>query len=252
MSSYAAILPGARVRTADGFIGTVERLENSGNVPGRLPDVMVVRSDDSHWRYAIPLMLVSVVSQEMFHTVVRIKLPSDALVHYITDDLYQNQTPTELVPNRADGNTTPTSDEAPVLTIPLVHEELVAQKRPAILGAVRVHKGVRTTEQHMSLPVFYEEAVIEHIAADQFDENAPKNPNEVIIPVLEERLVVQKQTVVREYIRIRKDLMAQQANVRDTVREEFVEFSEQRQPDADARRLPPLLREETPVAQAEG
>jgi uncharacterized protein (TIGR02271 family) len=110
---------------------------------------------------------------------------------------------------------------------------------------------VRAVEQEISLPVFFEEAVVEHIPAADFDPAAQTNPNEVVVPVLEERLVVQKQTVVREYIRIRKDLMAQQADVRDSVRQEYVEFSERRQPDADARKLPPLLREE-PVSSSAG
>ena len=46
---------------------------------------------------------------------------------------------------------------------------------------------------------------------------------------MEERLVVEKRAVVKEYIRVRKSVLPEQQDVHDSVRREFVEIVEERQ-----------------------
>ena len=237
MSSFVSILPGARVRADEGIIGTVERLESRAEGQSDQPDHMIVRSEDEHWRYSIPLMLVRTVSQDTFHTTVYLTIAAEDLPTYIDaslDGVHDEQT----IPALHNGEWTP-SPEAETLRIPLAAEELTAYKQAALLGRVHLHKGVETVEQRLTVPVFHEEAVIERIPPDQYDGSAPTNPNETIIPILEEQLVVEKRSVVKEYIRVRKNVITEQRDIHDTVRREYVEASEER---TDAAASASLLR----------
>lgn len=67
---------------------------------------------------------------------------------------------------------------------------------------------------------------VERRQADQYDGSVPAGPNEVIVPIVEEQLVVEKRSVVKEYLRVRKNIVTEQQEVRDTVRHEFVEVAE--------------------------
>lgn len=242
MNNFTAILPGARVRTTDGMIGTVERLETAGTGAGDQPDHMVVRSDDGQWRYRIPLMLVTSVTQEAFSPIVHITMEPRDLPHYIMADQQPTASASELDLGASETQwAIPADDET--LRIPLAAEELIAQKQAVVRGKVHVHKGVETVEQSFSVPVYHEEAVIEHISPDQYDGQAPLNPNETIIPIVEEQLVVEKRSVVKEYIRVRKNIVSEEQSVRDTVRREFVEITEQPL-DGAGNGSAPLLREE--------
>lgn len=218
MSSFTSVLPGARVRTRDGFLGTVERLAQCGTASDGQPDCMIVRSDDGQWRYSLPLMLVIEVTQQAFNPIVLLNLELDQLPHYIVEPQEQNKASREREADEEEAE--------PDLRIPLAVEELVVQKQPIRLGRIHIHKGVQAEEKHISIPVYHEEAVIEHIPADQYDGSGANNPNETIVPVIEERLVVQKQSFVREYIRIRKNIVEQQYDVHDTLRREVVEVTE--------------------------
>lgn len=246
MNSYASILPGARVRSPDGFIGTVERLEYHWADSSEQPDRMIVRSDDGRWRYSIPLMFINGIAQGAFHPIVELRLNPDELTHYIVEQVEPQQHAHQVAPagNGATeaASATPDGDaQSPVLRVPVAVEELVVHKEPILRGKVHIHKGVETVEQHVDLPVYHEEAVIERIPAEHYD-GAAANPNEVLIPILEERLVVRKESVVSEYIRVRKELVRDQKQVRGQVRREVVRFDEERLGDPNADSYP-LLRD---------
>ena len=222
-SNYEAIHPGTRVKAGDTTIGTVERLE--GAEQGGQPDRMIVRAQDDQQDYNIPLLLVTEVGQGTFNNAVQLSIGPADLAHYQAAPTEMTGTATPSV--TTSGAWTGTGDDT--LTIPLAAEELVAEKQPIVLGKVRVHKGVETVQQNLTVPVYHEEAIVEHIPVDQYDANAPTGPNDLIIPVTEEQIVVEKRTVVKEYIRIRKNIVTQDQHISDTVRREFVELTEQRQ-----------------------
>jgi len=229
MRSFNAILPGARVRTDEGFLGTVERLDRHWAESGDQPDRMIVRSEDERWRYSIPLMFVHSVTQGTFQPIVYIALRSDELIHYIYEPILRQTRPSVRAVAPTDTAVQP--DDNTLLKVPLHNEELFVRKRPVVLGRIHVHKDVVSEERHVSLPVYHEETIIDHLSPDQFDPaQAREHPNDVYIPIIEERLVVQKQLVVREYLRIRKQRVTEQQEVNDTVRHETVRISEERQP----------------------
>jgi uncharacterized protein (TIGR02271 family) len=116
------------------------------------------------------------------------------------------------------GSLQASSDAETVYRVPLREEELVAQTHTVQVGVVRLRKAVTAEEQTLSVPVMREEVMIEHIPADQFDPQAPLDPDVQVIPIYEERLVVATRTFISEYMLVRKKRHSEQQDVRGTVR----------------------------------
>lgn len=231
------LTPGVRVRSADGVIGTIERLEYAVRGPAgtsappgeraheRLPQEMIVRSEDGRWSYRLPTLLVREVTpatasaQRMSAPEVLVALPLDQLPYYRIEPATGAATDTTARPGMAVNQ-----GSQDTLRIPIAEEHLVARKSPVVQGYVRIHKEVGTQQEHFNIPVYHEEAVIERIPADQYDGQEPAD-NELLIPVTEERLVVRKEVVVREYLRVRKDLVSKQYEVKGDLRRESLDVT---------------------------
>ncbi len=208
-----AILPGARVRTRAGILGTVERVEPVG-VDQDARGSLLVRAHDGTRHYRVPLPLVTGVAQEADHavsyTVVSLALDSADFDRYVVRD-------------DASQSTVVLGD---TLHIPLAAEELVTQTRPVQRGSLQVHKSVETVEQRLTVPLTHEEVIVERIPADQYDSSAPPDPDETIIPVVEERLVVETRAVIVEYVRVRTRRVTKDQEVRAPLRREVVTVTE--------------------------
>ncbi|MET0650110.1 MAG: YsnF/AvaK domain-containing protein [Pyrinomonadaceae bacterium] len=89
--------------------------------------------------------------------------------------------------------------------IPVMEEELRVGKRVVETGRVRVTKTVHEHEEVVDEPLMREEYDVERVRIDVFVD-APVGPRQegetLIVPVLEEVLVVEKRLVVREELRI--------------------------------------------------
>lgn len=229
--NLSRLAPGARVRGADGLIGTVERLEyGSTGAEAGFPRAMIVRSDDEHWRYRIPTLLVRAVSIHPGAPQVVVDLPADQLTYYIVEGLNGNaHLQAEARPQRTNGPLSLDTDDD--LRVPIAQEFLVARKSPVLQGRVHIRKEVGEHQAHFTVPVFHEEALVERIPADQYDGRPPAD-DEILIPVTEERLIVRKETVVREYLRVRKELVARHFEVRGTLRREMVDVTTQIPPES--------------------
>lgn len=222
--NYDAITPRARVRIGQSFIGTVEQMLGRADAPddsGR----MIVLSDDSQYRYSIPLSLIADVQEVTFpvvDVVVDLRMaPEDLTAYMMREDT--------VAPMQANAgmDTSPQIAEGDDVRVPLRSEELTANTQSEVLGHVRVHKSIESREERFFVPVQQEQAVIERIPADQYDGKGPRNENEMIIPLMEERLVVQKQLVVKEYLRIYKEQVNKQLEVRGNVRREVAHITEE-------------------------
>lgn len=89
--------------------------------------------------------------------------------------------------------------------IPVVEEEVTIGKRVRETGRVRVNTRVAETEQLLRETLAQERVEVERIALDRVVDEPPKAYTEgdvLIVPVVEERLVVQRQWVVTEEVRI--------------------------------------------------
>jgi len=113
--------------------------------------------------------------------------------------------------------------------IPLAEERLQIEKERIAIGEVLVRKVVEQVEQEIPVALTHDEVVIQHIPINQVI-TAPVGPRQegdwLIIPVTKEVLVIQKQMVVTEEIRIYKQAITEQQVVRDTVRQERVEIED--------------------------
>jgi uncharacterized protein (TIGR02271 family) len=94
--------------------------------------------------------------------------------------------------------------------IPVWHEELQISKHVVDTGkGVRVHKTVSEREQIVDQPLLHDELTIEHVPIGQMiaDGQPPAmhyDGDTLVVPILEEVLVVQKQLRLKEEVRITK------------------------------------------------
>ena len=105
--------------------------------------------------------------------------------------------------------------------IQLREEELVARKREVEAGEVGIRKEVVIEQQEIEVPVTREEVVIERRPVEGRPTNEPIGAGETIrVPVHEERVTLDKQTVVREEIEVGTREVEETARVTDSVRRE--------------------------------
>jgi len=98
-------------------------------------------------------------------------------------------------------------EKAPAV-IPVIQEQATVRKRVVETGKVRISKRVREYEDIVDIPHIQEEVKVDRVPVNQFVEAAPKVRTEgetTIIPVLEERYVVEKRLFLVEELHVRKD-----------------------------------------------
>ena len=113
--------------------------------------------------------------------------------------------------------------------IPVVREQVHVTRREVERGGVRVHKRVEEREEVVEQPTYREEVTVERVTLGQpiADVVAPRQEGDtLIIPVLEEMLVVEKRLVLKEEIRITKRRITETEQARVLLREEHVDIEE--------------------------
>lgn len=109
------------------------------------------------------------------------------------------------------------------IVMPLIAEEIEVGKRRVETGKVRVRKTVRTTEQVVDEPVFREEVEVERVAINRVLDapvGSRQEGDTLIVPLLEEVLVVEKRLILREEIRITRRRTEQRSAQSVTLRSE--------------------------------
>lgn len=116
--------------------------------------------------------------------------------------------------------------EAPEHTMALHEEHLKVGKQQVETGAVRLRKIVRTERVNQPVELKREDVVIERVPAHEAGESGKAfSGEEQVIPLHREEAVVQKETSVREAVRVRKTEQTERQNVSGEVRKEDVEVS---------------------------
>ncbi len=113
------------------------------------------------------------------------------------------------------------------MRIPVVQEELHVGKRVVDSGqGVRLHKSVTEEVMHVEEPLMRQELDIEHVPINAWvDGPVPVQRHEgdtLIVPVLEEVLVVEKRLRLKEEIRITARATVDRFSERVTLRSEQV------------------------------
>jgi uncharacterized protein (TIGR02271 family) len=107
----------------------------------------------------------------------------------------------ELVPGHYIG--TQTSDEA--LVLPVIAERLMVQKHTRVTGRVRIRKTVQEREEVVDEPLLRQTVHVEHVPINRVVEGelpVRYEGDTIIIPVLEEVLVVEKRLMLKEELHI--------------------------------------------------
>jgi uncharacterized protein (TIGR02271 family) len=98
-------------------------------------------------------------------------------------------------------------DERDEVVVPVIEEELATGTREVTTGAVRVEKHVEKRVRRVSAPALHEEVEVKRVPINRVVTEAPKSRRRgdtVIVPVVEEELVVTKRLVLKEEIHLIK------------------------------------------------
>jgi len=138
-----------------------------------------------------------------------------------------NRNERDVVRNAAAESARDTNGE---ITVPIQEEELVASKRVEEQGQVRLHKGVVTEQQSVTVPVQHEQVSIERVPVEQEVDSAAAaaafQEGDLEVPVMGEEVVTRKHAHVVEEVRLHKDVVTEKEQVSDTVRKEQVSIDD--------------------------
>ena len=113
------------------------------------------------------------------------------------------------------------------LRVQRTEEELVAGTRQREAGSIRVRKRVRTDRERIEVPTRHEEISVERVPVEGEASEAEIGEDEIVVPVTEEEVVVHKRPVLKEEVRIRKDVVEETEVVEEDVRREEVEVEDE-------------------------
>jgi len=98
-------------------------------------------------------------------------------------------------------------EEADDVVVPVIEEELQTGTRAVKTGSVRVDKHVEKRTRRVHAPLIHEDVEVRRVPVNRVVEQAPKarrHGDTVIVPVVEEELVVTKRLVLKEEIHLIK------------------------------------------------
>jgi uncharacterized protein (TIGR02271 family) len=126
--------------------------------------------------------------------------------------------------NQSRGDDLADEDE---LRVQRTEEELVAGTREREAGQLKVRKRVRTDREQIEVPTRHEEVTVERVPVEGEASEAEIGEDEVVLPVTEEEVVVSKRPVLKEEVRIRKDVVEDTEVVEEDVRREEIEVEDE-------------------------
>src|ERR671913_242629 len=113
------------------------------------------------------------------------------------------------------------------LRVQRTEEELAAGTREREAGQLKVRKRVRTDRESIEVPTRREEVTVERVPVEGEATEAEIGEDEVVVPVTEEEVVVGKRPVVKEEVRVRKDVIEDTEVVEEDVRREEIEVEDE-------------------------
>lgn len=197
------IRAGTAVEATDGRLGTVDEVIVRPET-GELA-YLVVRRGWSDQRLNVPAQLVERFDES---GAVRLRATREEA------ERTAGEIPADALVVQAEGHD---------IRIPMLEERLIPGKRPIDLGELRIQKHVDHVEDSVSQSVTRDDVTVERIPINR-PLDAPvtsRTEGEVlVIPVMEEVLVVQKRLMLKEELRISRRQVVEDQVVRETVRHE--------------------------------
>lgn len=112
------------------------------------------------------------------------------------------------------------------LVIPVIEEKAFIDKQIVETGKVRISKRVSEHEEVIDEPLHVEKVIVERIPVNQYVDESPQVRHEgdtMIIPVVEEQIVIQKRLVLVEELRVRKQIVETHEPQSVTLRKEEID-----------------------------
>ena len=92
-------------------------------------------------------------------------------------------------------------------TLPLAEENLVLQRRTVETGTVRVRTVLQSREEVARAEIYRQAVSVEHVPINREIDEIPtpwEDGDTLVIPIVEEVLVVEKRLILREEVRVRR------------------------------------------------
>jgi uncharacterized protein (TIGR02271 family) len=140
--------------------------------------------------------------------------------------LQRSQTTDESGAYEAYQDAAPSTTDEDELRVQRTEEELAAGTREREAGQLKVRKRVRTDREQIEVPTRHEEVSVERVPVEGEATEAQIGEDEVVVPVTEEEVVVGKRPVVKEEVRIRKDVVEDTEVVEEDVRREEIDVED--------------------------
>lgn len=138
----------------------------------------------------------------------RVRLASGEVVVLPTAMLLQGLRGVEAAPAVAAPETASHASSAgDVMTIPLIAEQAEISKKTVTTGTVRLHKGVETYTDNVTLPITRTGWDVERTTIGQLLAERPEVRQEgdvTVFPLVEERLVARREYFLLEEVRVRR------------------------------------------------
>jgi uncharacterized protein (TIGR02271 family) len=116
------------------------------------------------------------------------------------------------------------------IRVPLVEEEITAEKRTRNIGEVRVHKHVVVKQKQITVPVMHEEIRVERVQVEPTSSRTPTEgafvESTVSIPLHDEEVEIHKRAVVREEVRLTRQTFQEERTATTEVRKEEIDIEE--------------------------
>lgn len=119
------------------------------------------------------------------------------------------------------------SDDGDEIRVQRSEEELRAGTREREAGSVNVRKRARTESERIAVPKKREEVTVDRVPVNEETSGTQIGDDEVSVPVVEEEIVVEKRPMVKEEIRVRKDVVEDEEVVEEEVRKEEIEVDDE-------------------------
>ena len=133
-------------------------------------------------------------------TLTELRLEGGQILQLSTAMLLRTQKP-EV--HRNDGE--PEESAGRALVVPVIEEQLQVGKRTVVTGTVRLEKQVQEYHEVLDVPLAVRTYDIERVVLNQSVEEAPPVRQEgdtTIYPLVEERLLITKQLILKEELRV--------------------------------------------------
>lgn len=135
-------------------------------------------------------------------------------------------------------------------TIPIVEETARVEKRVVDRGTVRVSTDIDTVNERVETALREQTATLDRVRVDRVVETAPEPRLEgdvIVVPIIEERVVVTRQLVVIEEVRVKLDEVVRTDVQEIPLRKERVTIDRIPLADAEADRAAVLPGGDTPA-----